>query len=227
MGFTSIVGQSDFSGSFKGSLSCTDCAKILDDITDYIKNSIWLQISDLFSGEDELQVEDTKAQPKKRRSRPWAEIKKVVANTRKARKGTSQLHDTDALLEEELQTGTKNSWSVKKAVKKTTKSVVSTVVDTANTVASSIEDMANTVASLISDWADIEPSVVFSTPVLDGDIDGWKLKVSLTVGVSDVSKDLTVSVAFSVNDMGDAITEAITDAFSAVETGFLLLIEFS
>lgn len=212
MGFTSIVGQSAITGSFQGSLSCTDCSKILDDITDYIKNSIWLQISDLFSGEYE--VEDVE-----RRSRPWAGIKKVVAHTRKSRKGTAQLQDTDAQLEEELQTAAKNSWSVKKAVKKASKTVASTVVDTTNTVTDTITAAAEAFASL-ADWGDIEPTLSFSTPELDGGIDGWKLKVSLTVTVGTVTESITASVDFSVGDMGDAITEAITDAFSAVESSF-------
>merc|ERR1711998_590121 len=107
---------------------------------------------------------------------------------------------------------------------KAAESATKTAVDAAHTVYDTIADAAESFADLVTNFFDIKPTVQFSTPELDGGIDGWKLKVSLYVGVSnllgDVSKEISVSVAFSVEDMGDAIAEAILAAFDPLVDAF-------
>merc|ERR1711998_357686 len=221
MGFTASVGSDfssgDFKGHFSGSLDCNGC---LADIEDFLFDNIWLEISNLFRAEEDLQVRKKRGRPS---WRSWFAAKKRASSTA-MNANAAPLEDVDdAQLEDALQTSTKNSWNVKKGVKKVVKTSTTAVVDTANTVTDTIADAATDFADLVTDFFDIKPTLVLSSD-LDGDINGWSLKITMKVGVSnslgDVSETVSTSVAFSVEDMGEAVISAAMNAFDSVVDSF-------
>lgn len=220
MGFTASVGSDfssgDFTGHFSGSLDCNGC---LADIEDFLFNSVWLEISNLFRAEEDLQVRKKRGRPS---WRSWFAAKKRASSTA-INANAALLEDADAQLEDALQTSTENSWNVKKSVKKVVKTSTTAVVNTVNTVADSIVDAATDFADLITDFFDIKPTLTLSSD-LSGDINGWSLKITMKVGVSnslgDVSETVSAKIAFSVEDMGEAVTNAVMTAFDSVVDSF-------
>jgi len=189
LGFTQALGSGSPAGFVRVELDCGgSCSNIFGSIADFVRDKIWKQLADMFTGQEEQELQDTESQ---------------LANMKQ-----------------------RDAWKIKHRhhahinVAKT----VNTVVNTANTVASAIEDAANDFANLVTDWADIEPSLTFATPTITGDVCGWTLEVSLTVKVSNslatVSKSISATVAFSAADMGDAVAEALSNAFTNIVGDF-------
>jgi len=120
-----------------------------------------------------------------------------------------ELQDTESQLAN-MKQGDRNGWGGANKV--------------VNTVASTVESTANDFANLVTDWADIEPTLTWDTPTITGDVCGWSLKAGVKVKVASsfatVEKSISATVAFSAEDMGNAVTDALSTAFGNIVGDF-------